>query len=384
LDTRRLLSSTVLYGIADIIVLAVGGFLLLPLYTRTLSQEEFGIYVIFRANTEIFTYLLFFGLPSAVGRLYFEYKKVNQHVEYMSSVVMFFLIILITFSIVLLIWGDILWMMLSPGAPVEPYLGFSMALAAIGFYAAIGSIWLRMEGRVIVFIALQVAASLVLAAVAVTNLVVFDIGLSGLLYALLSSAACSALVLPWLFGLRFRPMIRWVHIAESLHYAVPIVIGYVAYFVLNRMSTVILQHHVGVDQVAIFGLAQQLSMIVTIAATAFGKALQPVVFAVDPVKAAELMEHTGKIFMMLMYGITSVFVMFASEIFSLIAPKSYSDGYDIFLILLIASFAYSFSLISNTTLLYYRRPKTSVAVLIVGAILALLLGVWLIPLYQLS
>ena len=383
MDTRRLLSTTVLYGIADFIVLAVGGFLLLPLYTRTLPQTEFGIYVIVRANTEIFTYLMYFGLPSAVSRVYFEYKKANQHVEYLSSVLMFFFFNLVVFCVVLSVWGARLWTMLSPSAPVEPYLGFSLAIAAVSFFAAIGSLWLRMEGRAAAFAGLQVGTSIVLAGTAVINLVVLDKGLPGLLSALLISSACSALVLPWLFGWRFSPVIRWVHITESLHYAGPIVIGYIAYFVLTRISTLILQRHIDVDQIAIFGLTQQLAMMVTIAAMAFGKAMQPAVFAAEPAKAAQLMARTGNILMLLMFCITSILLLFASEIFSLIAPKNYGDGYEILLILLVASFAYSFTLISDTALLYHRRPKISVAVSIIGAVLSASLGVWLIPLYQL-
>jgi O-antigen/teichoic acid export membrane protein len=372
-----------LYGLADVIVLAVGGFVLLPLYTRMLSQTEFGVYVIFRANTELITYLLFFGLPSAVGRLYFEYKKTDQHIVYMSSVVMFFLFILGAAGLGSYFWGAQLWTLLSPGTPVEPYLGFSLALAVVGFYSAIGTTWLRMEGRVKPFVALQVVASLILAVTAVFNLVQFEMGLLGLLWALLISGGCTTLVLPWLFGKKFRPVIRWEHITDSLHFAVPIVIGYFAYFVLNRISTVILQRHITVDQVAVFGLAQQLAMIVTIAATGFGKALQPMVFAADAAKAADVMVRTGNIFRLLMFCITAAITLFASEIFALMAPKSYGFGYEILLILLIANFAYSFSLVSNTALLYHRRPKTSVVVSIFGAVLSASLGSWLIPTYQL-
>lgn len=383
MDTRRLLSNTVLYGIADVIVMAVGGFLLLPLYTRTLSQSEFGIYVIVRANIEIFTYLLYFGLPSAVGRVYFDYKKKNQHVEYLSSVLMFFLLNLVVFGVVLALWGADLWSMLSPTTPVKPYLGFSVALAAAGFFAALGTLWLRLDGRAGAFASLQVGAAVVLVAAAVVNLVVLDMGLPGLLYALLISSVCSALALPWLFGRGFRPLIRWVHITESLRYAVPIVIGYVAYFVLNRISTLILQRHVAVDQVAVFGLAQQLAMMVTVAAAAFGKASQPAVFAAAPAQAEELMQRAGKILMLLMFCITSTVVLFSSELFSLIAPKSYGGGYEILLFLLVGSYAYSFTVISDTALLYHRRPKTSVAVTIVGAVLSALLGLYLIPMYHL-
>ena len=373
----------VVFGLSDVIVLVVGGFLLLPLYTRMLSQAEFGIYVIVRANIEIFTYLLYFGLPSAVSRIYFVYQKESQHFEYLSSILMFFIFNLMVLGVVLSVWGEQLWSLLSPATPVEPYLGFSLAIAAVSFFAAIGSLWLRMEGRAAAFAGLQVCASIVLAGTAIINLVLLDKGLPGLLLALLVSSAFPALVLPWLFGRKFRPVIRWVHITETLRYAGPIFIGYVAYFVLNRISTLILQRHVEVDQIAIFGLTQQLAMVVTIAATAFGKPLQPAVFASEPAQAAKLMVYAGNIFMLIMFSITSTIILFASEIFSLIAPKSYGAGFEILLMMLVASFVYSFNLISDTALLYHRRAKTSVAVSIIGAVLSALLGVWLIPLYHL-
>src|SRR3954462_15264518 len=88
----RLLGSAVLYGAADVIVLAIGGVLLLPMYTRTLSQGDFGIYVIVKANAEIFTYVLYFGLPSAVTRLYFDYRQANEQFSYLSSIANFFLL----------------------------------------------------------------------------------------------------------------------------------------------------------------------------------------------------------------------------------------------------------------------------------------------------
>ncbi|MES3023185.1 MAG: lipopolysaccharide biosynthesis protein [Pseudomonadota bacterium] len=383
MDTRRLLSTTVLYGVADMVVLAVGGFLLIPLYTRTLSQAEFGTYVIFRANTEIVTYLLFLGMPSAVARLYFEYHKKGEQHAYLSSVMMFFGLALLVFGAVLALWGAPLWALLSPGVPADPYLGFSLAIAATGFLGAIGTTWLRMEGRALAFAGVQVAASLVLAGVAVVNLLLLGRGLTGLLWAMLVSSACAALVLPWLFGARFRPLMRWAHIRASLHYALPIVVGYAAYFVLNRINTVILQRHVEVDQVAIFGLAQQLAMLVSIAAMAFGKAMQPAVFAAEPAAAAALMLRIEKLFILLMSAITGALVLFSAQVFALMAPPSYAGGQGVLLVLLLASFAYSFTLISDTALLYHQRPKTSVAITLAGAAVAAALGLLLIPAYQL-
>ena len=384
LDTRKLLSTTVLYGSADVIVMAVGGFLLLPLYTRTLTQEEFGTYVIVRANAEIFGYLLYFGLPSAVARVYFDYHKIGQQSAYIGSVLLFFVLNLLVCGTLLSLWGGAFWALLSPGVAAQPYLAYCVAIAALGFFSTMGTLWLRLDGHARAFAAVQVAAALVLAACAVLNLVVFELGLPGLLMALLASSACAALVLAWRLGLRFRPRLQPAHIQATLRYAGPILVGYIAYFVLNRISTLVLQRHVAVDQIAVFGLAQQLAMMVAIAAAAFGKAQQPVVFAAEPAQAAEVLARSGSLLRSLMLGVTSVLILAASDLFRLMAPQGYGPGVDILLILLVANFAYSYSQVSDTALLYHRKPKTSVLVSIGGAVLSATLSLWLVPTHQVT
>ena len=240
-----------------------------------------------------------------------------------------------------------------------------------------------MEGRALAMVSLQLGASLVLAGLAVLSLGVLHTGLTGLLFALLASSAFSAAALPWLFGRGFRLHIERAHVVESLRYAVPILVGYVAYFVLNRLSTLILQRHVPVDQLAVFGVAQQLSMIVTIACTSFGMALQPMVFSAEPAHAMEAVQRASRILTMLMFGVASALVLFGAELFALIAPKSYGGGTPILLVLLVGNFSNAFTLVSDTTLLYHRKPKTSVAISVVSAIAAAALGFWLIPLHAL-
>lgn len=383
MGNRRFILNAAIYSFADLVVMAVGGFLLLPLYTRTLTQSEFGAYVIVRANIEIFTSIIFLGLPSAVARLYFDYKKEGQHFEYLSSITIFFFIALGVFIALMAIFGDALWGVLSPSIPTFPYLIFSIAISGFGFLAAIASIWLRMEGRVVVIAGMQVAAAIILTAFVFINLVFRDTGLTGLFSAILASSVFSALPLFWLFGRLFRPVIEWEHVSNSLQYAIPIFIGYTAYFVLNRVSIFILQRHVAVDNIAVFGLAQQLALVLTIAAASFGKVLQPDLFATEPAQALGAIKRLGRMLILMMFCITSVLVLFASEILTLIAPQSYSGGFGILLILLFGNFAYSFTQISNAILLYNRRTKSLVVVTIFGAVTTALVGMWLVPIYQL-
>ena len=371
-----------LYGAADVIVMAVGGFLLLPLYTRTMTQAEFGTYVAVKANTEIFTYLIFLGLPSAVSRVYFDYRKTGQQAAYIGSVLMFFGLCLLLLLALLSFCGSRLWSLLSPAIPSDPFLAFSVGLATVGFLSTIGSLWLRMEGRATAFALVQVGSATVLASMAVINLVVLGQGLQGLLWAMLASTAAGALLLPWLLGHNFKFRIQWAHIRDSWAFAGPSLLGYTAYFLLNRISTLILQRHVSMDEVAVFGLSQQLAMIVTIAAGAFGKAQQPMVFGAAPSDAPLLLDRAGRLLWAMMLAVTGLLLLFSAELLNLIAPRGYEGGLPILLILLIANFANSFAQVSDTALLYHRRPRVSVAVSIFGAILSVCLSLLIVPRYH--
>lgn len=361
-------------------MLAVGGLLLLPLYTRTLSQTDFGTYVVVKTNAELLTYVLYFGLPSAVARVYFDHRNSGRAVQYMSSIVTFFCLVIVLSAVLFWIAGERLWHLLSPGAPAYPYLWFSFAIASVSFFGNLGPLWLRLEERVHAFIAIQVCSALLLAGIAVLFLVKLQLGVNGIFMALVLSSAVAGAVLPWLFGRDFRPVIDVLHIRESLRFAAPIVAGYVAYFVLNRTGVLVLQQHVPPAELAVFGLAQQLALAVSIVGTSFGKAIQPAVFAAaEPALARQVLNRSGRLLILVMFAITSAGMLFGPEILALVAPPRYAAAYELFLILAWANLAYSFNIIFNTALIYQRRAMVSLVVTVSGAVLAVAFSFWLIP-----
>ncbi|WP_404712360.1 lipopolysaccharide biosynthesis protein [Sphingomonas sp. MMS24-J13] len=380
---RQLLTASGLYGIADMLLLGISGFLLLPLYTRTLSQTDFGAYVSIRANTEILGYLLYFGLLSAVGRLYFDYPKGVARRSYLNSVVMFFIAAVVVAAILFLFVGDALWQLMSPTTPSQPYLWYALILAATTFLAQLGSLWLRLEHRVNAFVSIQIFSAVLLTIAAYLALVIFKLGLPGLLVVLVIGYLPAAAFLAYNIGDRLRPVIHRDEILPSLHYGMPYAISYIAYFLLNRFAVLNLQHQVGLDKVAIFGLAQQLAIMISIVSQSFGKAMQPAVFGAAPDEAQHVLRRSSKLFILLIFGAASFAVMFAHEILRAVAPKAYLTGFPVLLVLLIASFIYSLNLVSNTTLEYFKRPRIQATMSVLGAATSVVLGLLLIPHYDL-
>lgn len=379
MSTRKLLSNTALYGFGDVIVLAVGGFLLLPLYTRALTQAEFGVYTIVKTNTEILVYLLQFGLISAIGRLYFEYKRKNEHYQYLSSVFLLFLILALLFCIIIYIFGEGLWNAVSPNVPAFPFLWFSLVIALFSFAGSFASIWLRVEEKAKLFVIVQIASALVLLVLVIFNLVIAPQGLIGLLYALAMSAICAAAVLPFLFWKRLTFRIERKHVSATLRYGLPIFFGYVAYFITNKISLIILQRNASLEQVAIFGIAQQLGMVVMVASGAFAKSLQPVIFAAEIIDFDGVIDKLGKLYLLIMFCIVSLLILFASEIFQMVAPANYSDGFYVFIAMIATGFIIATNFIFSSTLLYFKMSTTSVLVTIFGGFLSLIVSLILVP-----
>jgi O-antigen/teichoic acid export membrane protein len=380
-NIRRLLSSTALYGAADALVLLVGGFLLLPFYTRTLSQAEFGQFVVIRAGIELLTYLLHFGLLSAVARLFFDQRELAARREYMASVIMMFVLILGGWAALAAGFGEEAWHAVVPGAPAQPYLWLSIALAVVAFFGNLASTWLRLDARVWSFVALQVTAAAALATAAFVNLSVLTLGLHGLVLAMFAGPLVTAAVLPVLFGRHFRPRLQRNYTLPTLHYALPAVASLVAYFVLNRIGIVILQRHATLDEIAVFGLVQQLAMLVTLTGVAFGKSMQPAVFGATAEAVQDLMRRFGRILLIGLASITVLLMLFGSELLALIAPVRYRAGHGLFLILAFSAFAYALGLLADTVLLHGRRPRMSALLTLCGAMLSTLLGLLLIPRY---
>jgi O-antigen/teichoic acid export membrane protein len=384
MDIRRLLSSSALYGLADVALVLVGGFLLLPLYTRSLSPAEFGHYVAVKANIDILTYALHLGIPSAVARLYFDYRKVNEQHSYISSVLWLFsgtLSLLIGVSI---IWGASLWQLLSPAVPVQPALPFALAISAASFFGALSVIWLRSEGKVYAVVGMQIGASAVMAAVATAALLAWHMQLEGILLALLISTIVPATVLPFLLGRRFCWRPRWDHLVQTMKYALPALVGYLAYFMLNRSSTVLLQHHVSPEELGVYGLAQQLSMIVAMACIAFGTALQPMIFASDAEHVNESLSKAGKLLFIMTIAVFATLAIFGYELISSVAPHGFDKALGVMTVLALGNSTLAATLLSETALLYHHKIKTSVVISIVSAIVSVGLSLWLVPMHHIA
>jgi O-antigen/teichoic acid export membrane protein len=379
MNWKKLAASVAIYAVGDFLVAAVGGFLLVPLYTRHLSPSDYGIFVVTRANSEIFSYIVQFGLISAVTRVYFIFSAKQQQRQYIGSILIFHFCTVASFLAVLGVAGGWLWRQLTPAVPAMPYMWFACGLAFLSFVPGLFSVLLRVEERAKFFVAVQVGSAALLVLCVLFFLVVLKAGIVGLFGALMLSGVLTWVVLLALLFRRIEWGFQWEHIRTSLKFGMPVVISYLAFFVMNRFGIIFLQRYVGLAEVGLFGLAQQMAMVVTLVSMAFGKSFQPMVYSSDESSVTELMTRLGSIYFVSMLLAAAVFASFASELLIILAPRSYGRAYYVFVLLIIANAVYSFKLISESVLLYRHRPNLSMTVSVAGCAISVLGNLWLVP-----
>jgi O-antigen/teichoic acid export membrane protein len=379
MDWKKLAANVAIYAIGDFLVVAVGGFFLVPLYTRHLSPADYGVFVVTRANSEIFTYILQFGIISAVARVYFIFSAKQQQRQYIGSILIFHFCTVAVFLVVLGVAGNFIWRQLSPAVPAMPYLWIASGLAFLSFVPGLFSILLRVEERSKFFVAVQAISAVLLVLCVILFLVVLKAGIAGLFGALILSGGITWAVLLVLLFRRLQWNFHWEHIRVSLKFGMPVVISYIAFFVMNRFGIIILQRHVGLAEVGLFGLAQQVAMVISLVGMAFGKSFQPTIFSSDESAVTDLVSRLGSIYFISMLLGAAVFASFASELLVILAPRSYGRAYYVLVLLIIANVVYWFKLISESVVLYRNRPNLAMTVSLAGGAISVLGNLWLVP-----
>jgi O-antigen/teichoic acid export membrane protein len=148
---------------------------------------------------------------------------------------------------------------------------------------------------------------------------------------------------------------------------------------------IILQKHISLKDIGLFSLAQQISMIPTLASIAIAKALQPLLFASktdgELKGKVDQWDNIYKIFLIWMVGC----MIFSIDILiNLFLPTIYIGSIKIAQYMIFVNLIYNFALIENSILLYKMKSKLLSIITIAGAIINVLMSNWLVINYKIN
>jgi O-antigen/teichoic acid export membrane protein len=320
------------YFVASVLTKAAG-IVLVPIYTRYLSPDEYGILGSLDAISRLLPLFMSFYLDAAFIRYYYvERAASHERVKTLYSTQFWFVAV----------WGSIvvvIGMLLSPvtiqplvDVPFSPYVPLVLVAPLFAQLGIMGSQLMRAELRAREVSVISVASFGATAAVSLVLLIGFDQGVVSLLWGLtvgpfvgfvwFTAIALREHVLGWSF--------EWETLWRGLRFSIPLIPNLAGAWISGFSNRLIIAHYGTNAEVGLFTIAVQLGFVIYFVNDAITQVQGPIGMSAlteDTVAGKRQMSEFISVFlwaMLLMYlGLT----LFSEEILAVLTAPAYHSAY---------------------------------------------------------
>ena len=278
---KSLLKETAIYGVSSIIGRFLN-YMLVPIYTHAMSAAQGGYGVI----TEVYAWVALLLVILTYGMETTFFRFINKETENPRRIYSTVLIMVGSTSLLFatIAIAFLPWIADAMGYAEHPwYVGMMLVVVAMDAFQSIPFAYLRYKkeawhfaGLKLLFIALNIAINIVY--------YVF-MGGSDVFYAFVFNLVCTSIIMLFLIPvLDFRGGFDWSKCKQMLRYSYPLLILGIA-GILNQVADKIMFCHLypgsgseAKTQLAIYGAASKIAMIMAMLTQAFRYAYEPFVF----------------------------------------------------------------------------------------------------------
>lgn len=384
MSLRNLLRASALYTVGNIAP-KFGAFLLLPIYVRFLTQDDYGALALVTSLAGILAIVYHVGVDSALMRLHFDMEG-RRRAQLYSTLALFTLALSAALTAILAIGVGPFFEELFAGTPFIPLGGLALLIAVVGAIHYVPSTLFRATGHAGRFLAVNLGAFVLSSAVSVVLVVAFDLGAAGVLTGQLiggTAVLVVALVVvgrlgSWSFDRRL--------LGEAIRLGIPLLPHAISAWALrlaDRWLLALLLALPAVEarsQIGIYAVGYQLGYVVSLVITSFNSAWSPYFYRIGdrPDGPRFYTEMTTLVMGGLLVLAVAVSAM-APEIVGVIARPGYEPAADVLPVIAFASVAQGLYVMFVTVVFLTKRTGRLAAITLAAAALNLGLNIVLIP-----
>jgi len=359
------------------------GILLIPVYTRVLSTDEYGILELLIVFSNFLLLLLPFEMKASIGRFYFDFNKDRNKLKiYISQVILvvgFFSIIQI---ILYLIVSRLLWSNSKLfGVDYYPFIFVILLTSGLRVLYPIVLKLLQNRGDSIKLAQFTILYSLLGVLLNILFIVILGYGVVGFLYAyVITGLIIFVLTLLYLKN-DFCFSINTKMIKESIRYSSPLLLSSLFAFLYQFADRFIISYSNTNSEVGIYSLAVKYAILLSLLHVALNRVLNPYFYSTLSKKNAKSknLVFASRYNVILFIGIGYIMALFSQELINIIAPEAYSKAGIIAPIIILAYVVHSFYFNSTRILFFFKKTKIiSISSIFVGG-LSFLLNILLVP-----
>ncbi len=377
---RRLASDSVIYGLGSVAnqTLAI---ILLPLYTRYLTPDEYGAYALLTAAGGVLMLAAALGINSGLTRIFFLFEEAGERGRVVFTAYTFALVSSALVALCLLLAApaiDRAFFDFSGGAS---WVRLAIVIFSLSALNAVALSTLQVEKRAGVYVACSLLGLLASCGTSIWLVAGLDRGVLGALEGQLVGVLVQV-------GLAFgatlptmRPRFHRAALREMLAFSLPLLPANLAAWGLGLADRWFLKNYASLTELGLYALGFRFgSALGTVFVSPFTLAWFPYLYSItSQPDHREVVARVLEYFSFLAGAIALGLALFGGDIIRLISDPAYQDAERVIFWIGLGILFRGMTFITMTGMNVVRRNQLSVAIYGVGVVLNLLLLAALVP-----
>ncbi|MCK9225255.1 MAG: oligosaccharide flippase family protein [Candidatus Muirbacterium halophilum] len=362
-------------------------FLLIPLYTRFLTPQDYGIAGYLIVISSFLAAILGFGISEFQIRELADLKeKLEKKQKFLFSINIFLLFFTFIFSLLLFLAGDNIINFFNIKIPFSPY-----------FIIIIWTIPFQILNQINISYNLamkeynkctlkQLLLFLFINTFTIIFVCFLKLGALGKITGILSGNIFYFICFFPISLKRFKtPDLNLfkAHIFTSLSFGIPMVIHQIAMMIHTSMDRLILERFVSFSELGLYSFAYQIGMLLQAVTLSINRAIQPNYYELMKNKNSKFKKQQingiFKMWMLIIGSISALGILWIKEVIYLVIPFQYHNSYKVASIIFFSYFIGIFYFYFSLPLFYYKKTKLIPFITLIATILNICLNIILIP-----
>lgn len=252
-------------------------FLLLPIITRYLSPEEFGIYSMFKVVVGIAFSIIGIGINGAITRVYYNKEK-DELAKYVANSFLLVTVNSILIYLLFCLFSDFI----SATTYIPQSWLWTVIFASYGkvLFQATLTLW-QVENKPFTYGVFQILQTIVNFSLNVLFVISLNLNWMGAILAEAIAFAGFGL-LGFLFLLknkRLKFQYDYTDIKHILSYGSPLILHVIGIYIISTSDRLLITAMVGIAETGVYAVGYQIGMIIMVLQDAFNKAWVPWLFS---------------------------------------------------------------------------------------------------------
>ena len=332
--------------VKDVFIYGVAGglskslmILLLPIYTRYFTPEEYGIVDLVTTVLMFLAIMSMLQIESAIGRYFYEAKDEKENQRNLSTA---FWTIMACSAVLI----GLLYIIAKPLSSLlfdsDQYSALFLVTAAIlpvsNVYAFL-TVVMRYVKKPLLYGLFSLIQIIVTLGTSILYVVYMKMGIVGVFYGQLTGFAAAALVMLWYsFGSKILGL-NWDRavLLRYLKFSLPLLPGMFSSWANNYVNRFVMLSYLTLAEIGLYTVAFRIASVFRLLEDAIKMAWGPFIFeSLQKENHRELFKTVFNYAVILVFSLVVLLSLFAEEIFSIFATASYNEAIHVMVIIFLS------------------------------------------------